>query len=182
MNKYGGNYDLKGWANNKHCTNYDPLKNNIYQTWMDMLKRCYFQFKDNDTRNRNYNDCTVCERWYTFSLFVEDFQKLDGYEEFAKVNGKGYSLDKDTVLEGNRVYSPDTCIIIKTVDNVKEMNSRVKRNPIIAINVETGEIKEFDSAKDASRKTNFNQSSISLHIKNGEPYKGYIWRKKEGVE
>ena len=182
MNKYGGNYDLKGWSCNKHNPGYDPLKNNIYQTWMDMLKRCSKNWEENDVRNRNYKECSICERWYTFSLFVEDFKKLNGYKEFVEVNGKGYSLDKDTLIKGNKVYSPETCILIPMKDNVKEMNSRTKTNPIVAINIENGEILEYNSAKDAHRKTGYNQTSISLHIKNGLPYKGFIWKKKEGVE
>lgn len=50
-----------------------------------------------------------------------------------------------------------------------------KMKPIIGTNLETkGEIK-FECLMDATR-AKFYKSSIIAHIKNGKPYKGFIWR------
>ena len=78
-----------------------------YQTWVDMLKRCYSEkFQE---RNKTYIGCTVSEDWLTFSVFK-------GWME--KQNFEGLHLDKDLLFEGNKVYSPETCVFVtQTVNN-----------------------------------------------------------------
>ena len=73
----------------------------IYRTWNSMLNRCYSKGK-NITR-RTYKDCTVCEKWLTFSNF-KSWMELQDWE--------GKELDKDFLSGNNKVYSPDTCVFI----------------------------------------------------------------------
>lgn len=75
-----------------------------YRTWHSMLCRCYsdtFQSKE-----ASYNGCTVCDEWKLFSNFKKWFDDpSNGYK-------KGYELDKDILIKGNKVYSPYTCLFI----------------------------------------------------------------------
>ena len=72
-----------------------------YTVWRSMLKRCC---DTNDINNqRSYNDCTVCEEWLIYSNFEKWFN--DNYID-------GYSLDKDLLKSGNRLYSPNTCCFL----------------------------------------------------------------------
>lgn len=82
---------------------YDLCTNKLvsYARWSNMLKRCY----DNDyhIKKPTYKECTVCEEWKLFSNFKKWFD--ENYVE-------GYVLDKDILVKGNKVYSPDTCCFI----------------------------------------------------------------------
>lgn len=72
-----------------------------YITWTNMLKRCY----NESVRHKfpTYKDCIVCKEWLSFSVFREWF--YDNYIE-------GYSLDKDILVKGNKIYSPETCCFV----------------------------------------------------------------------
>ena len=71
-----------------------------------MLERCY------DTnyvsRNPTYATCSVCEEWLTFSNFKKWMEKQDW---------KGKQLDKDLIVPGNKIYSPDACIFVDSMIN-----------------------------------------------------------------
>lgn len=69
-----------------------------YMIWSAMLQRCY-DYKIHKIRP-TYIGCTVCDEWKYFSNFKNWFYL--NYKE-------GFHLDKDILVEGNKIYSPDTC-------------------------------------------------------------------------
>lgn len=72
-----------------------------YNIWYEMIRRCYcINYK---TKKPTYNGCSVCNEWYILSNFKKWFDK--NYIE-------NYHLDKDIIIDGNKVYSPDTCCFI----------------------------------------------------------------------
>ena len=73
----------------------------FYAVWMAMLSRCYSE--KHHKRRPTYIGCTVCAEWLTFSNFKVWMQEQD-YE--------GNQLDKDLLLKGNKVYSPETCVFV----------------------------------------------------------------------
>ena len=77
-----------------------------YSTWVGMLRRCYS--KKNQERRPTYRGCAVSEDWLTFSNFKSWMEK----QEF-----EGKQLDKDILFEGNKIYSPETCVFISGVVN-----------------------------------------------------------------
>ena len=94
---------------------YDPT---IYSRWYSMISRCY---NPNNASYYLYGGAgvTVCERWLCFANYLEDFQHLPGYQAFVNTPRslkKFYDIDKDILQTGipkcNRVYSPDTCLIV----------------------------------------------------------------------
>lgn len=85
-------------------------KSHCYKIWCSMIGRCYYEkYKKNKP---TYIDCTVCDEWKYFSNFKKWFDKnyIDGYE-----------LDKDIIIKGNKVYSPETCCFVP-----QEINSVFK--------------------------------------------------------
>lgn len=73
----------------------------FYSTWANMLKRCYSpKYQEN---RHGYRDCVVCEEWVRFSNFKTWMEKQPW---------KGNHLDKDLLVRGNLIYSPETCIFI----------------------------------------------------------------------
>ncbi|UGO50657.1 HNH endonuclease [Bacillus phage vB_BanS_Sophrita] len=76
-----------------------------YATWREMLKRCYspkFQ-KENTT----YIGCIVTEEWHNFQNFAKWFD-----ENYYEIFGEQVELDKDILIKGNKVYSPETCVFV----------------------------------------------------------------------
>lgn len=75
----------------------------FYKTWADMLRRCY-----GTNKPPSYSLASVCEEWHTFSRFRE---------WMASQHWKDKTLDKDLLVQGNKVYSPATCVFV-----TKEVN------------------------------------------------------------
>ncbi|CAH9016438.1 putative portal protein [Vibrio phage 242E40-1] len=75
-----------------------------YATWRHMLMRCYSE--DSLNRQPSYIGCTVCDDWHNFQSFAV------WYDENYPQDGFDYELDKDLLVNGNKVYSPDTCLFI----------------------------------------------------------------------
>lgn len=74
--------------------------------WKNMIKRCYDE--DYHNNHKSYIGCTVCEEWLTLSNF---------YDWVIKRYKKGWHLDKDILIKGNKIYSPDTCCFVPSEIN-----------------------------------------------------------------
>ena len=96
-------------------------------TWSGMLQRCY-----SDSylkKNTTYKDCSVDPRWHNFQNFCEDIVELDGYKEWKEnTTPLKYALDKDIKVEGNKIYSKDTCMFVKAKENIIKSNTGVVRH------------------------------------------------------
>ena len=78
----------------------------FYDVWSGMLKRCYSE--KYQTKRPTYIGCKVCDEWLTFSNFKAWMETQDW---------KGKELDKDLLVKGNKVYSPETCVFVDRVTN-----------------------------------------------------------------
>ena len=91
-----------------------------YSTWIDMLKRCYdpkYQIK-----YPSYIGCSVCKEWHNYQNFAKWYD-----ENYYKCGNERMCLDKDILIKGNKVYSPETCVFVPTAINnlfVKKQRSR----------------------------------------------------------
>lgn len=72
-----------------------------YKRWVAMLNRCYNTGVQQ--RQPTYADCSVDPSWFVFSTFKRWMEQQIW---------EGNQLDKDLLIEGNKVYGPDTCIFI----------------------------------------------------------------------
>lgn len=79
----------------------DNLYKEIYNSWKRMLRRCYSQVELN--KKPTYINVYVCDDWKYFSSFYD--WALHRYV-------KGFHLDKDLIVKGNKVYSPETCCFV----------------------------------------------------------------------
>lgn len=78
----------------------------FYAVWMGMLARCYS--KKNLKRRPSYKGCSVCEEWLRFSKFKTWMEQQDW---------QGKQLDKDLLVRGNKIYSPETCVFVSAEVN-----------------------------------------------------------------
>ena len=86
----------------------------LYNLWKGMITRCY---TDSTSLNLEvYKDVTVCDEWLDFQNFAEWCNKQKFFN--AKDDkGKSYQLDKDLLVKGNKVYSPETCCFVPSQIN-----------------------------------------------------------------
>lgn len=85
------------------------VKSREYKTWLLMMTRCYDAA--NHIKHPTYRDCSVHPDWHNFQNFAEWYVNNEFY-------GLGYYLDKDLLVKGNRVYSPETCVLVPNDINV----------------------------------------------------------------
>lgn len=80
----------------------------VYTKWVDLLKRVYSE--KFHKKYPTYVNCTMTEDWHKLSAFKLWFDQQE-------VVGEGFHLDKDFLYEGNKHYSPKTCILIPSIIN-----------------------------------------------------------------
>lgn len=90
-----------------------------YATWIQMLTRCYSERYIKATPT--YKNCLVCEDWKKYSKFEKWFN------DPANGNKEGYCLDKDILVKGNKIYSPDTCCFVPNEINALFIKHDSKR-------------------------------------------------------
>ena len=83
-----------------------------YTKWKSMIERCYSE--KHQITNPAYKDVTVCEEWLTFS----NFRKWMVSQPWQVKEGESsLHLDKDILLKGNKVYSPEACVFVSRLVN-----------------------------------------------------------------
>lgn len=73
----------------------------FYRRWMNMLKRCYCDKEK--INNPTYSGITCTEEWLLASRFKSWMEQQDW---------KGKELDKDIIVYGNKLYSPEACAFV----------------------------------------------------------------------
>lgn len=70
-----------------------------------MLRRCYSdKYKK---QFPTYKTCIACDEWLNFQNFAEWYN-----QNFYTVKNENMHLDKDILVKGNKIYSPETCIFV----------------------------------------------------------------------
>ena len=72
-----------------------------YKVWFKMIDRCYS--KKYLKSRPSYLGCSVCNEWLIFSNFKAWMEQQDW---------EGKHLDKDILVKGNKIYSPETCVFV----------------------------------------------------------------------
>jgi hypothetical protein len=73
--------------------------------WYGIKNRCY------GGRHKSYTGCSMSENFLDFQFFARWCNNQIGWNE------DGWHLDKDFLVEGNKVYSEDTCLFVPRVIN-----------------------------------------------------------------
>lgn len=97
----------------------------IYTAWAGMLSRCYSEAYQK--RRKTYIGCAVCDDWHNFQKFAK------WYEENQPKGIDDYQLDKDLLMQGNRIYSPSACTFVP-----REVNQALTRKTIECGDYEIG--------------------------------------------
>ena len=111
----------------------NPLYKKVYQLWYNMNKRCYNQ-NSPDYKYYGGIGVTTSEEWKTLNKFIEQVDKIKGFDEEKFLNGE-LVLDKDTEQMNNKIYSLETCeFISKALSNKRKPTQQKSLTYIIKMN------------------------------------------------
>lgn len=88
---------------------YSSVDKCVYKQWTDMLTRAYSERFH--SYQHVYKDVTVCEEWWNFQNFAE-WCYSQRFFKMKDSKGRSYQLDKDILVRGNKLYSPETCCFV----------------------------------------------------------------------
>lgn len=89
-----------------------------YSVWKGAMERCYGE--KFSLTNKAYKGCFVIEEWHNFQNFAKWYD-----ENYYEIEGEKIHLDKDILVKGNKIYSPDTCVFVP-----QRINSLFIRNTL----------------------------------------------------
>ena len=85
----------------------DGYRDKRYTMWQAMLARCYSSYTK--SVRPTYAEVSCVPNWTRYSKFHEYLKNMVGFEH--AVDGD-WVLDKDILVKGNKLYSPDTCCFL----------------------------------------------------------------------
>lgn len=103
-----------GIVGNKYKTYIDGRNIKEYIIWNSMIQRCYSKKEKN--KYPTYKDATCCKEWLLFENFYEWLHDQENFEKWY--NGERWAVDKDILVKGNKIYSPDTCCLVPPNVNI----------------------------------------------------------------
>lgn len=102
-----------------------------YFVWSGILERGHNEkFQE---RLPAYKDCFVVNEWLNFQVFAEWFKSN------WNIHMQGWHLDKDILIKGNKIYSPETCCFVP-----REINNLFIKNSSSKVNLPIGVFKKYN--------------------------------------
>lgn len=98
---YGVGINDADYKVNTTTPNGESVRCEYYTQWKNMMARSYG--KSTHKRQPTYIGCSVDPKWHSFMAF-KAWMEVQDWE--------GKALDKDILVEGNKVYGPDTCVFV----------------------------------------------------------------------
>ena len=79
-----------------------------YNVWSAMIKRCF----DENPKGKllRYKDVACCAEWKLFWNFYEWLHEQENFDYW--LSHKDAQIDKDILSKGNKIYSPETCLLV----------------------------------------------------------------------
>lgn len=111
-----------GIAGNKHISRINGEYTKEYRAWQNMLGRCFTKTYE------TYDDVTCCEEWLLFDNFYEWLHSQENFEKW--LNGEKWAIDKDILVKGNKIYSPNTCCLVPNSVNILFLTRKKSRGDL----------------------------------------------------
>ena len=99
-----------GILGTKYQSKVNGVHTKEYELWTSMLERCCSITLKN--KYLTYEGCEVSENFKSYEYFHEWCNKQIGFDN------KGWHLDKDLLIKGNKVYDENTCVFLPNEINI----------------------------------------------------------------
>ena len=97
-----------------------------YQLWADMLERCYSEKLHK--KHPTYRTCKVSDKFKDYEYFTKWCHSQIGF------NNDTWTLDKDLLIKGNKIYSEDTCCFIpQELNKVLVKSDKIRGDNLIGV-------------------------------------------------
>jgi hypothetical protein len=116
-------YDIGYLGEGKYNVSHKGKHTPHYLVWSSMIQRCYSKKRLENAPT--YIGCSVVEEWHNFQNFAAWYD-----ENYYEVEGEKMNLDKDILIKGNNVYSPETCIFVPQKINTLFTNRKLYRGSL----------------------------------------------------
>lgn len=112
-----------GITGNKYPRSINCKMTKEYDTWIHILQRCF----DNKLKEKqpSYKDKECCEEWLYYPNFYEWLHSQSNFDKWYI--GKRWAVDKDILVKGNKIYSPETCCLVPQNANCLFLKREAKR-------------------------------------------------------
>lgn len=127
------------------CNDIDRTSTSYYK-WKNMIQRCYDK-KVHKKYKPEYKDKSVCEEWLNYSNFRIWFD-----EHYVPCKNNQIDLDKDLLVQGNKVYSPETCVFLLHYQNTmfeRSAKDKIYENEDGTFVIGNGKKKTYATLKEA---------------------------------
>lgn len=142
-----------------------PYTNNFsktaYKLWYNMFVRCYQ--KEYQDRFPTYIGCSVCDKWHSFNNFYVWFKN-----NYYTIKNEKMCVDKDIIVKNNKIYSPETCVVVPNRINTLIINAKSVRG-----NLPVGVTMDGNSFKTTCGFKDFVRPYTSYHKNKTEAFEDY---------
>ena len=123
INPYHPNVFGVGIVGNKYSAKIDGKHTKEYKTWHGIIQRCF----DEKAKEKysTYKDVVCCDEWLLYENFYEWLHNQENFDKWYY--GDRWCIDKDILIKGNKIYSPDTCCLVSNNVNVLFTKSNSSR-------------------------------------------------------
>lgn len=158
----------------------DEVYNTLYIKWSNMIRRCYDEAEL--LKYPSYVNCSVDERWFCFKNFYDW-----GVTKYKPEYMKGWCLDKDILVKGNKIYSPETCCFVPVeINNLFLKSNSIRGELPIGVSKEGERFKAYIKIKGKRKtlaRTKTVEEAFNIYKKAKESYvKSVINKWKELVD
>jgi len=92
--------------------------NGAYNTWYNMLRRCYSSSSNVNSDRYRQRGVVVDAEWHNFQNFAE---------WYIKNHKDGFEIDKDILGRGKKIYSKSTCVFVPPrINMLLSMSNRTR--------------------------------------------------------
>lgn len=137
-----------------------PYKNGklskAYNHWKGMIQRSYSGYFHKT--NPSYANCTVADEWHNFQNFAEWYYSQN-IDESIKMH-----VDKDIRVAGNKIYSPETCLMVTPEENGLQA-SKYRMYKTKVKNKNTGQVVVISNQSEFAREYGIRQGEIGRLVR-----------------
>ena len=107
-NPYYPNVFNVGIVGNKYPAKINGEHTKEYKAWQGMIARAYgYVAKE---KRPKYEEVSCCDEWLNYETFYEWLHNQPNFDKWY--NGDLWAIDKDILIKGNTIYSPETCCLV----------------------------------------------------------------------